>query len=123
MINKIDVVFVHTKNFSGTAKWYKDVIGLNTGYGDSHWQEFLMKEGSRFAMDAVSENVSGPEAQNIIISFGTDNIHEEVKRLVSLGVEFYPSAENTIFDVGPTLVATFKDPEGNWVQLSQRKMG
>jgi predicted enzyme related to lactoylglutathione lyase len=121
MINKIDVVFIHTNNFSGTAKWYKDVIGLNTGYGDSHWQEFSMKEGSRFAMDAVGGNASGPEAQSIVISFGTDNIHEEVKRLAGLGVEFYPSVEKTIFDVGPTLVATFKDPEGNWVQLSQRK--
>ena len=121
MINKIDVVFIHTTNFTNTALWYKNVIGLNTGYGDSHWQEFSMKEGSRFAMDAVGGNASGPEAQSIVISFGTDNIHEEVKRLAALGVEFYPSVEKTIFDVGPTLVATFKDPEGNWVQLSQRK--
>ncbi|MHA1355887.1 MAG: hypothetical protein ACTSPK_13495 [Candidatus Heimdallarchaeota archaeon] len=35
------------------------------------------------------------------------------------GVEFY--GKNKIQDVGPTLVATFCDPEGNWMQLSQRK--
>jgi hypothetical protein len=36
-------------------------------------------------------------------------------------VRFYPSKEDAIFEAGPSLVATFQDPAGNWMQLSQRK--
>jgi predicted enzyme related to lactoylglutathione lyase len=122
VINKIDVVFVHSKQFNKTVQWYKEVMRLKASYGDSHWQEYKLKEGPRFAIDAVRENAAGPENQSIIISFGTDDIYSEVGRLASLGVEFYPSLEKTIFDVGPAHVATFKDPEGNYVQLSQRKV-
>jgi hypothetical protein len=46
-----------------------------------------------------------------------------VRALAAKGVRFYPSAEETIFDVGPSLVATFEDPDGNWVQLNQPKGG
>jgi hypothetical protein len=41
--------------------------------------------------------------------------------LAGHGVRFYPSAVMAIFDVGPSLVATFLDPDGNGMQLSQRK--
>jgi len=30
-------------------------------------------------------------------------------------------ALTAIFDVGPSRVATFIDPDGNWMQLAQRK--
>ena len=46
-------------------------------------------------------------------------IKTAVEELEKKCVEFY--RENKIFDVGPTLVATFKDLEGNFLQLSQRK--
>lgn len=121
MITKIDVVFIHSQNIGNLKKWYSEKLGIKPGYGDSHWQEFTMPEGSRFALDAVNESREGPESQKIIISFITDNIYEEVKRMSTAGVEFYPDAENTVFDAGPSLVATFKDLDGNWAQLSQRK--
>jgi hypothetical protein len=69
MINKIDVVFVHTKQFSKTVQWYKDIMGLNAGYGDTHWPECTLKEGTIFSMDAVGENVAGFLFRSLIHNF------------------------------------------------------
>lgn len=91
MINKIDVVYIHTKNIDRLKKWYNEILGLNPGYGDSHWQEFNVKGGSRFALDSVNDESSDPQKQKIIISFYVDDIYKEVERLSALGVEFYPS--------------------------------
>lgn len=56
-----------------------------------------------------------------MVSFEVDDIHAAVDDLAGRGVRFYPSGEKTVFDVGPSLVATFEDADGNWAQLSQQK--
>ena len=53
-----------------------------------------------------------------MISFGVDEINSAVQQLEKKGVRFIGSK---IMDVGSSLVTTFMDPEGNYLQLSQRK--
>ena len=120
MIKGIDVVYLHSDRHELGA-WYREVLGLAEGYSDAHWQEFQMEEGSRFAMDFTAYPKSVVEKQAVVISFKVDDIESAVEELAAKGVKFYPSKEKTIFDVGPSLVATFADPDGNWVQLSQPK--
>jgi hypothetical protein len=120
MILGIDVAFIHTPH-RALADWYADVLGLPKGYGDEGWQSFRVNEGSRFAIDYTSFPRSAVEKQAIILSFKVDDIHQAVETLAGRGIRFYPSAEMAIFDVGPSLVATFLDRDGNWMQLSQRK--
>ena|SRR3972149_11923758 len=122
MIRGIDVVFIHSSH-KELGEWYIKTLGLVRGYGDGHWQEFGVETGSRFALDFPSYPKSVVEKQPIIISFMVDDIKLTVDQLSAKGVKFYPSKEDTIFDVGPALVATFQDPDGNWMQLSQRKSG
>jgi predicted enzyme related to lactoylglutathione lyase len=57
-----------------------------------------------------------------MISFRVDDIKAAVESFSANGVQFYPSKEESVFDVGPALVATFQDPDGNWLQLSQTKV-
>ncbi len=124
MILGIDVSFIHVKDPEKMAKWYEEKLGLNIlhktpGLG---WQEFEFPDeptATRFALDYGGPNPSEVESQPIIISFKIADIESAVKTLEEKGVEFY--GKNKINDVGPTLVATFSDPEGNWMQLSQRK--
>ena len=59
----------------------------------------------------------------MVISFKVEDIKKAVQEFAARGVRFYPSAEKTIFDVGPQFIATFEDPDGNWVQLNQTKEG
>jgi hypothetical protein len=40
---------------------------------------------------------------------------------VSSSTPRHNDKSKTIFDVGPTLVPTFEDPDGNFIQISQPK--
>ena len=50
-----------------------------------------------------------------IVGFETDDIKSDCARLKSAGVEFIEEPN----DSGDVLVATIKDPEGNYIQLLQ----
>jgi hypothetical protein len=120
MILGIDVAFIHTPHRE-LADWYADILGLPQGYGDDGWQSFQVSEGSGFAIDYTTFPRTAVEKQAILLSFKVNDIRQGVGTLAGRGVRFYPSAETASFDVGPSLVATFVDPDGNWLQLSQRK--
>ena len=119
MIQGIDVVFIHSP-YKELAEWYSKVLGLAKGFSDSEWTEYQTEGVTRFAVEHVGYPRSDVENQPIMISFRVADIQLAVETLAARGVRFYPSAEETIFEVGPSLVATFLDPAGNWVQLSQR---
>ena len=120
LILGIDVVFLHSPH-TELREWYKDKLGLTPGYGDAHWQEFNMPEGSRFGLDFTGYPRSVIEKQAVMISFKVADIHQAVVSVKEKGVSFVETPEGIVFDVGATLVATFQDPDGNWMQLSQRK--
>ena len=123
MILGIDVVFLHVKDPDKLSQWYKNILELELGFitPDKHWQEFNLPERNftRFAIDYVSDQASIVEKQKIMVSFKVLDIHSCVEKLESKGIEFF--GDPKINDVGPTLVATFQDIEGNWLQISQRK--
>jgi hypothetical protein len=116
----IDVAFIHTPH-RALADWYADDLGMPKGVGDDGWQSFEVADGSRSAIDYTAFPRSAVEKQSIILSFKVDDIRHAVETLEECGVTFSPSAETAIFDVGPSLVATFIDSDRNRMQLSQRK--
>ena len=122
MIKGIDVVYIHTPN-KKLADWYESILGLKKGYGDSGWQSFETQSESRFGLDFISYPSSTVQKQSVVISFAVDDIHAAVESLALKGVRFYPDNDKTktIFDAGPSLVATLEDPDGNFIQLSQKK--
>ena len=120
LIIGVDVVYLHTPH-AQLANWYADVLGLPKGYGDGHWQEFSLPDGTRFAMDFTAFPRSVVEKQSVMISYRVADIEAAVREFTARGVRFFEGGSGIIFDVGPSLVATFQDPDGNWMQLSQHK--
>jgi len=120
LILGVDVVFLHTPH-QQLREWYQDKLQLKPGYGDDHWQEFSMPQGSRFALDFTGYPRSMIEKQAVMISFQVADIHEAVALLQERAVRFAETPDGVVFDAGPSLVATFQDPDGNWLQISQRK--
>lgn len=118
MIIGIDVVYVHALD-PVMRRWYNEVLGLEQGYGDLSWQEFVTQHPTRFALDFIKEVTREYEKQPLMISFQVDDIYQTVKDLAAKGVAFFPDAETTVYQVGASLVANFQDPDGNWMQLSQ----
>ena len=123
MIKSISVVYLHSSHGSQLAGWYSDKLGLPVKAAFPGWTEFELEGGSRFAIDYIGFPSSVVQRQPVMISFEVDDIRTAVDELAARGVRFYPSKEDTIFDVGPSLVATFEDAEGNWAQLSEIKAG
>lgn len=122
MIKGIAVAYIHTPN-KELADWYEQTLGIKKGYGDSGWQSFEMERGSRFALDFIDYPSSTVQKQSIMISFEVEDIYAAVEELAAKKVRFYPdnNKSRTIIDVGPSLVATFEDPDGNFIQISQQK--
>jgi predicted enzyme related to lactoylglutathione lyase len=58
------------------------------------------------------------EPQRFIVQMNTDDIRGEYSRLRGKGVEFLEEPKD---DGGPVIFCTFKDPEGNFIQLIQEK--
>jgi len=123
MIQGLGVAYLHSPHGDKLADWYVKTLGLPVKASFPGWTEFLMGSGSRFAVGHTSFPRSVVEKQSVMLSFQVDDLRAVVTELAAKGVRFHPSAEETIFDVGPSLVATFEDPDGNWVQLNQPKGG
>lgn len=120
MLESIDVVYVHIRT-SATVAWYREVLGLDVVREEGHWSEFSPSPKVRFALDHVGSRPSGPEGQAIVISFRVSDIHRAIDVLTQRGVSFRRQGVGAVADVGPSWVATFQDPEGHWLQLSQPK--
>ncbi len=97
--------------------FYRDVVGMPVSVDTP---EFVVlgsnPRGPSVTLGTHSE-VKGTnrEPARHMVGLETDDIESEVARLKSKGVEFID--EPTKFD--QVTVATFKDPEGNYVQLLQ----
>ncbi len=118
MIKQLSVAYLHSPHGRQLADWYSATLGIPITAEHPGWTEFKMKHGSRFAVDHTEFPRSVVEKQPIVLSFEVEDIDAAVRELAEKGVRFYPSLEKTIFDVGPQLVATFIDPDGNFVQLN-----
>ena len=119
MIEGLDVVFAHVTR-EETVAWYRDVLGLPLSFDDGHWAEFGASDRVRFAVDRVPDDRSDVEMQSIVASFRVSNVAETIEALREKGVVFLAGPDGPIHDVGPALVASFRDPEGNWLQISQQ---
>ena len=119
MILGIDVAVICSPH-RALADGYADVLGLPKGLDNDGWQSFEVADGSHFAIDYTTFPRTAADKQALSLNFKLDHTHQAVERLTARGVSFYPSAETAIFGVGPSLVATFIDPDGNRMQSSQR---
>ena len=120
MIVGVDVVFVHAKDPGKMRQWYRDVLGLKVGFktDDMSWLEFSFNEDrppTRFALER-----SSGEQQPIMVSFRVNDLETVIQELESRGAKF--QGEEKIKAEGVSLFATLEDPEGNLIQLSQRRM-
>ena len=121
MITGIDVVYVHGRgNRDHLQTWYAKTLGLGLPRSSGHWHEYSLPDRSRFALDLPESVHSEVEQQSVLISFRVKDIRIAVETLVERGVVFHRSKE-PIVDVGPAWVATFRDPDGTWLQISQPK--
>lgn len=98
------------------ARFYRDVIELPTrserdGFINFEWG------GIRLTIARHSE-ISGPsrDPKRVMVNLRTDRIQEVYRRLTAAGVEFSRPPEREPWG---GWIATFRDPDGNTIQLMQ----
>jgi catechol 2,3-dioxygenase-like lactoylglutathione lyase family enzyme len=116
----VDVAYLHSQRGSELAAWYRETLGLDSAFESGDWTELDVPGRTRLAVDTTSFPRSVVEAQPIMLSLRVDDLDAAVTDLAARGVTFHPSAAEAIFQAGPSRVATFCDPDGNWMQLSER---
>jgi predicted enzyme related to lactoylglutathione lyase len=110
----IGEVCLETNNVIRLAEFYREILNLPQGCNHNHGDEthqYILMEGTVLSV-YNNGKIKNNKNQNISLAFTVDDIEEEYKRLVSLGI--------TIIDA-PKLQPWgarnmhFLDPDGNHV--------
>ncbi|MAQ56130.1 MAG: glyoxalase [Rhodospirillales bacterium] len=114
LVKKLQNTYYITENMDKSVEFYRDCLGLSVSFRDKNkWTQ--MKAGEvNFSLSSVEEGASG--ATGAVVIFEVDDIKSYCLKLKESGAEIIE--ERDMGDHGKSL--TFKDPDGNLVQLFQR---
>ena len=110
MIKGVAAVWLPVTDMARSVEFYSNVIGLDVIEHDSDWSE-VDANGLKIGLNS-SESPAGDGGAAIAFQPSSD-IEEEVDRLKGEGVEF----PDGIADQPWGRIVTFKDPDGNDLQL------
>ncbi len=118
MIEGLRLATIWSEDLNNLLPFYRDMLGLKVGIEAEGFVAFGDIETPCLALGTHSD-VHGPNTDPArhMVGFGTDDLNAEYERLKSKGVEFIEAPTDSPGQGPPT--ATFKDPEGNLVQLFQ----
>ena len=116
MITGFGGATVWSEDLNNLLPFYRDTLGLKPSMEMPDFVLFGEMTGPTLSLGTHSE-VKGPnqDPARHMVAVITSDINADVARLKAAGVEFLGEPEH--FD--PVIVATCKDPEGNYVQLIQ----
>jgi len=116
MIKRLRVSSIWSEDLNNLLPFYRDVLGLRPGLETPGFVVLGDPEAPAVALGTHSEvrgRASDPARH--IVGLETDDITKEWRRLKDAGVDFVEEPK----DFGNVWVATFRDPEGNLLQLLQ----
>ncbi len=114
MAFQLDTVFVWVTDLGRSKDWYSN-LGIEAGTAYGPWQTMVLDGDVAFALHQ-GERTTGPSTS--VPSFRVDDLDGHIARLGGLGIE--PS-DAEITDTGQARFTTFTDPDGNDIQLLERK--
>jgi predicted enzyme related to lactoylglutathione lyase len=116
MIKGLRVSSIWSEDLSKLLPFYRDTLGLKVGLETPGFVVLGDPNAPALALGTHSE-VRGraKDPARHIVGFETDDIQADCVRLKSAGVEFIEEPN----DFGGGWIATFRDPEGNYIQLLQ----
>ncbi len=117
MIIGLRVASIWSEDVNNLLPFYRDVVGLRVGLTTPGFVIFGDPNQPALAIGTHSE-VHGlaRDANRHLVMLETDDCIGESRRLKELGVSFVQDPEEL---EGGLTISTFRDPEGNLVQLGQ----
>lgn len=111
---EVNVSWYAVKDIDAAKKFYGDVLGLKKTLDLGGWCEFSHSDGAAsIGLNALRE---GDDERGATVVLRVDDLGRAQKELKTKGVKF----EGEVHEVpGVVRIATFRDPEGNRLQLCQ----
>jgi predicted enzyme related to lactoylglutathione lyase len=118
MITGLGGVSIWSSDLNNLLPFYRDVVGLKVGISTERFVLFGDQSSPALALGSHSE-IHGPatDPYRCMVGLLTDDIVADCARIKAAGTEFIEEPNEQ--PDGGLLLATFKDPEGNLVQLFQ----
>ncbi|MFQ5524344.1 MAG: VOC family protein [Acidimicrobiia bacterium] len=110
---QVDAVFVLATDLDRSVEWYR-TFGIEPGPRYDDWQTMKVGGEVHFALHGWDDH---PGTYNAMVAFRVDDLDAELAHLAVSGIE--PVDEIT--DIGVARFVTFADPDGNHVQLLERR--
>ncbi|MGH2588778.1 MAG: VOC family protein [Dehalococcoidia bacterium] len=116
-IKKLQNAYYVTEDMDRAVSFYRDTLGLALKFQDgARWAQFDAG-GTNFSLSAPEEAAQG--AQGAVVIFEVDDLDTVQGRLAERGASVLDTRDMGAH--GRSL--TFRDPDGNLVQLFQRAAG
>ena len=110
----IDTVFVWVADIDRSVAWYR-TFGIEAGSRHGTWQGMTTEGETRFGLHQGERERESPTAA---IAFGVADLDAEMTRLTDLGIS---PVDGEVTDTGAARFVTYRDPDGNEVQLLERR--
>jgi predicted enzyme related to lactoylglutathione lyase len=115
---RVDFIAVPVSDLARAEEFYGETLGLERNPNSSdNWVEF---ELGNVSLALVSPAVMGddfePQGHQMPIALRVDDVEARMRKLEAAGIEF----PHGLIDSGVCHLATFRDPDGNALQLHRR---
>lgn len=117
MIKGIAGVIIWTANTERLATFYRDVLDMEPVSQRDGFMAFQFGDLRLTITDHSEVKGEAKDPLRIMVNLAVDDIHSAYQRLREKGVEFLREPEKEHWG---GYVATFKDPDGNVLQLLQQ---
>jgi catechol 2,3-dioxygenase-like lactoylglutathione lyase family enzyme len=115
-MRKLGYIVILVRDYHAMKEWYRDTLGLELAETDDagQWASFKFPEGD--ANLAIHGGAPPTRGTTLVPSIEVSDIGSAVDELKKSKVEFVKEVHEGGGDV---LLADFKDPEGNMLQIYQ----
>jgi catechol 2,3-dioxygenase-like lactoylglutathione lyase family enzyme len=114
MALQLDTVFVWVTDLERSLPWYR-ALGIEPGPRHGPWQEMDVSGDTRFALH---QGGRAPGVSTAVPSLRVTDLDSEIERLATKGIR---PTDDEVTDTGAARFITFTDPDGNEVQLLERR--
>ncbi|NQV49198.1 MAG: VOC family protein [Candidatus Marinimicrobia bacterium] len=115
---QFDLVWFPVVDFERAKKFYQEDLGFELVLEDedSKWAEFQISPGAKIAIHGVKATNANPVGALVL---DVENIEKSELTLAGKGIKLFNKEEIP----GLAKLASFNDPDGNVIQLSQSLVG